>query len=248
MCVFLLWTCSDDSMGYQYPFTLRVVGKDGNSCAWCPWYRWDNVIDNFIYTDTHILSHLIQVVDVKWNLEIKIVIVNIWFLSWAETVLTSGNWSMKRSRIIKLTDKPRLVMRCRAMHLCPRRPSFCIYPTVRACVSRFCRGCLIECTDDRASVGNAYIAVDWDPTALHLRYQTSQERVKTHTVFLSPRLGTYGEVEEKLDTQFTVCVFAFAFSPFVLTNFKLTTSYWLWACSSSFSRGYKQKCCWSIQA
>uniref|UniRef100_A0A8C6L5H3 Ubiquitin carboxyl-terminal hydrolase 32 n=1 Tax=Nothobranchius furzeri TaxID=105023 RepID=A0A8C6L5H3_NOTFU len=29
----------DDSMGYQYPFTLRVVGKDGNSCAWCPWYR-----------------------------------------------------------------------------------------------------------------------------------------------------------------------------------------------------------------
>ncbi|OBS67318.1 hypothetical protein A6R68_04147 [Neotoma lepida] len=29
----------DDSMGYQYPFTLRVVQKDGNSCAWCPWYR-----------------------------------------------------------------------------------------------------------------------------------------------------------------------------------------------------------------
>lgn len=43
---------------------------------------------------------------------------------------------------------------------------------------RFCRGCKIECTEDRASVGNAYIAVDWDPTALHLRYQTSQERVK----------------------------------------------------------------------
>ncbi|XP_051254025.1 ubiquitin carboxyl-terminal hydrolase 32 isoform X1 [Dicentrarchus labrax] len=70
----------DDSMGYQYPFTLRVVGKDGNSCAWCPWYR-------------------------------------------------------------------------------------------------FCRGCTIECAEDRASVGNAYIAVDWDPTALHLRYQTSQERI-----------------------------------------------------------------------
>ncbi|XP_064127421.1 ubiquitin carboxyl-terminal hydrolase 32 isoform X7 [Loxodonta africana] len=70
----------DDSMGYQYPFTLRVVQKDGNSCAWCPWYR-------------------------------------------------------------------------------------------------FCRGCKIDCGDDRAFIGNAYIAVDWDPTALHLRYQTSQERV-----------------------------------------------------------------------
>lgn len=37
----LCYICSDDSMGYQYPFTLRVVGKDGNLCAWCPWYRWD---------------------------------------------------------------------------------------------------------------------------------------------------------------------------------------------------------------
>lgn len=45
------------------------------------------------------------------------------------------------------------------------------------CVCRFCRGCTIDCTDDRALVENAYIAVDWDPTALHLRYQTSQERV-----------------------------------------------------------------------
>uniref|UniRef100_A0A5F8GBB2 ubiquitinyl hydrolase 1 n=1 Tax=Monodelphis domestica TaxID=13616 RepID=A0A5F8GBB2_MONDO len=70
----------DDSMGYQYPFTLRVVQKDGNSCAWCPWYR-------------------------------------------------------------------------------------------------FCRGCKIDCAEDRAFIGNAYIAVDWDPTALHLRYQTSQERI-----------------------------------------------------------------------
>ncbi|XP_058856910.1 ubiquitin carboxyl-terminal hydrolase 32 isoform X2 [Acipenser ruthenus] len=70
----------DDSMGYQYPFTLRVVQKDGNSCAWCPWYR-------------------------------------------------------------------------------------------------FCRGCKVDCSEDRAFVGNAYIAIDWDPTALHLRYQTSQERI-----------------------------------------------------------------------
>lgn len=44
---------------------------------------------------------------------------------------------------------------------------------------RFCRGCKIDCGEDRAFIGNAYIAVDWDPTALHLRYQTSQERVST---------------------------------------------------------------------
>lgn len=108
-CPILFLTCSDDSMGYQYPFTLRVVGKDGNSCAWCPWYR---------------LEHLIG----------------------------------RRGSIFQMSS-------AEATH-------------TPACVSRFCRGCTIECSEDRASVGNAYIAVDWDPTALHLRYQTSQERVR----------------------------------------------------------------------
>lgn len=71
----------------------------------------------------------------------------------------------------------------RALQSCTRyqTPRWCAHTRLCDC-SRFCRGCLIECSDDRASLGNAYIAVDWDPTALHLRYQTSQERVKTHTV------------------------------------------------------------------
>uniref|UniRef100_S4RA38 Ubiquitin carboxyl-terminal hydrolase 32 n=1 Tax=Petromyzon marinus TaxID=7757 RepID=S4RA38_PETMA len=71
----------DDSLGYQYPFTLSAVQKDGVTCAWCPWYR-------------------------------------------------------------------------------------------------FCRGCKIEC-NTVVFVGSSgvYIAIDWDPTALHLRYQTAQERV-----------------------------------------------------------------------
>jgi hypothetical protein len=34
-CIF-----SDDSLGYEYPFTLKVVQKDGLTCAWCPWHRW----------------------------------------------------------------------------------------------------------------------------------------------------------------------------------------------------------------
>ncbi len=49
--------------------------------------------------------------------------------------------------------------------------------------ARFCRGCTVDCNEDRASLGNAYIAVDWDPTALHLRYQTSQERVSAIRMF-----------------------------------------------------------------
>ncbi|CAG2247856.1 USP6_32 [Mytilus edulis] len=70
----------DDSLGYEYPFTLKVVQKDGLSCAWCPWHR-------------------------------------------------------------------------------------------------FCRGCKLSCNSDSFNFGSSFIAIDWDPTALHLRYQTSLERL-----------------------------------------------------------------------
>lgn len=74
--------CSDDSLGYEFPFVLKAVNRDGTACAWCPWYR-------------------------------------------------------------------------------------------------FCRGCRIQCCDAEFSFSSNHLAIDWDPTALHLRYQTSQERVLT---------------------------------------------------------------------
>ena len=43
---------------------------------------------------------------------------------------------------------------------------------------RFCRGCKLECNDEKFNFKSAYLAIDWDPTALHLRYQSSQEKVK----------------------------------------------------------------------
>ncbi|CAH1801921.1 unnamed protein product [Owenia fusiformis] len=72
----------DDSLGYEYPFTLKVVQKDGVSCAWCPWYQ-------------------------------------------------------------------------------------------------FCRGCKIECSPEKFSHSSLYVAIDWEPTALHLRYQSAAERIYT---------------------------------------------------------------------
>ncbi|XP_068211640.1 ubiquitin carboxyl-terminal hydrolase 32 isoform X1 [Palaemon carinicauda] len=70
----------DDSLGYEFPFVLRVVEREGLLCAWCPWYR-------------------------------------------------------------------------------------------------FCRGCQLPCDDDTFSMNAAFLAIDWDPTALHLRYQSALERV-----------------------------------------------------------------------
>ncbi|XP_066148846.1 ubiquitin carboxyl-terminal hydrolase 32 isoform X1 [Euwallacea fornicatus] len=51
--------------------------------------------------------------------------------------------------------------------------------------TNFCRGCPLPCTDDPllhkcGPSNNApamHIAIDWDPTALHLRYQSSREKL-----------------------------------------------------------------------
>ena len=42
---------------------------------------------------------------------------------------------------------------------------------------RFCYGCHIPCNDQLWQQSSKYIAIDWDPTALHLRYQPSVEKV-----------------------------------------------------------------------
>ncbi|KAK3083744.1 hypothetical protein FSP39_002517 [Pinctada imbricata] len=70
----------DDSLGYEYPFTLKVVEKDGMTCAWCPWHK-------------------------------------------------------------------------------------------------FCRGCRVQCNASSFNFGGSFLAIDWEPTALHLRYQTALERL-----------------------------------------------------------------------
>ncbi|XP_018565793.1 ubiquitin carboxyl-terminal hydrolase 32 isoform X2 [Anoplophora glabripennis] len=49
--------------------------------------------------------------------------------------------------------------------------------------TKFCRGCVLPCSDElvaekcRGSQGTMYIAIDWDPTALHLRYQSNREKL-----------------------------------------------------------------------
>ncbi|MPC19919.1 Ubiquitin carboxyl-terminal hydrolase 32 [Portunus trituberculatus] len=76
----MLHIVSDDSLGYEFPFVLRAVEREGLQCAWCPWYK-------------------------------------------------------------------------------------------------FCRGCQLPCEDKMFPQNAAFLAIDWDPTALHLRYQSGLERV-----------------------------------------------------------------------
>jgi ubiquitin carboxyl-terminal hydrolase 6/32 len=69
----------DDSLGYEYPFMLKEVQRDGFLCARCPWFR-------------------------------------------------------------------------------------------------FCRGCRVECNGELYGKGSSFLAIDWEATALHLRYQATQEK------------------------------------------------------------------------
>ena len=62
-------------------------------------------------------------------------------------------------------------------------------------LSRFCRGCRIECNSEDFNFGSSFIAIDWEPTALHLRYQTTNERVSffysANLIFVLKILSAY---------------------------------------------------------
>lgn len=47
-------------------------------------------------------------------------------------------------------------------------------------LNRFCHGCVIKCSEEEfGTSSSSYIAIEWDPTTLHLRYQSSQEKIST---------------------------------------------------------------------
>ena len=63
----------------------------------------------------------------------------------------------------------------------------------------FCIGCPLPCDESPLGRTSGYIAVDWDNTTLHLKYQSAQERVSSyHYVALiiipsAPGACQYGE-------------------------------------------------------
>ena len=44
---------------------------------------------------------------------------------------------------------------------------------------RFCRGCKLRCDDATYGYASPYLAIDWDPTTLHLNYEQGQEKAFT---------------------------------------------------------------------
>lgn len=139
---------SDDSLGYEFPFTLRAVSEGGRVCALCPW------------------SKFCRGCEIPCN----------------DDPLLKGSPSSTTS---STTSTPNLSSRDSSL-----QPPGQLLPTNRTNIhqqnqpSGTCGISFGGPVDYAGPVhtGAIHIAIDWDPTALHLRYQSTREKVPWNIV------------------------------------------------------------------
>ncbi|XP_055612922.1 ubiquitin carboxyl-terminal hydrolase 32 [Uranotaenia lowii] len=130
-------TDCDDSLGYDFPFTLRAVASGGRVCALCPWSRFCRGCE-IPCTDELLLQGLVA------------------------SGLPSSNSSTPNlsSREHTPTFRRKVYGSSTTSSLDGNQSS--PSPSLRT-----------------INNSNIQIAIDWDPTALHLRYQSTRERLWT---------------------------------------------------------------------
>jgi len=67
---------------------------------------------------------------------------------------------------------------------------------------RFCKGCLIDYTDELFNSLCDYIAIDWDPTSYYLRFQACSDIVSTIYLVCVTIMCSSGEIEIVLVLRF----------------------------------------------
>ncbi|XP_068142891.1 ubiquitin carboxyl-terminal hydrolase 32 isoform X1 [Drosophila tropicalis] len=119
----------DDSLGYDFPFTLRAVRADGLTCAICPW------------------SSFCRGCEIRCN--------NDYVLQGAlPPIITMASNTPTPKMNAKFPSLPNLEAK--------RPPEYTASLSYTATTKYF---------------EDFTIAIDWDPTALHLRYQSTLERL-----------------------------------------------------------------------
>ncbi|XP_055677370.1 ubiquitin carboxyl-terminal hydrolase 32 isoform X2 [Lutzomyia longipalpis] len=123
-------TDCDDSLGYEFPFTLRAVASGGRICALCPWFRFCRGCEIPCNNDS----------------------------------LVSGLMATQSIQMSSTASTPIMSHRDQA-----------------ASIHRRTQSEIGMCGDQALSIDLSCIsiAIDWDPTALHLRYQSTREKVWT---------------------------------------------------------------------
>ncbi|KRG06553.1 ubiquitin carboxyl-terminal hydrolase 32 isoform X1 [Drosophila mojavensis] len=119
----------DDSLGYDFPFTLRAVKADGLTCAICPW------------------SSFCRGCEIRCN--------NDYVLQGALPPINS---------MANNVGTPQMNAKC------PSLPNLEAKRTTEYTTS-------LSYTPTTKYFEDFTIAIDWDPTALHLRYQSTLERL-----------------------------------------------------------------------
>ncbi|XP_055541927.1 ubiquitin carboxyl-terminal hydrolase 32 isoform X2 [Wyeomyia smithii] len=130
-------TDCDDSLGYDFPFTLRAVASGGRTCALCPW------------------SRFCRGCEIPCNDELLL-----------QGLVHSGSSSSNNST-------PNLSSR-------EQTPTF-RRKTYGSSTASSLEGNQPSLTSSSRYINTSHIqiAIDWDPTALHLRYQSTRERLWT---------------------------------------------------------------------
>ncbi|XP_017089550.2 ubiquitin carboxyl-terminal hydrolase 32 isoform X2 [Drosophila bipectinata] len=131
----------DDSLGYDFPFTLRAVKADGLTCAICPW------------------SSFCRGCEIRCNNDFVL-----------QGALPPINAASSNTTTPKMNAK------------FPSLPNLEVKRTPEYTAS-------LSYTPTTKYFEDFTIAIDWDPTALHLRYQSTLERlwVDHETIAISRR-------------------------------------------------------------
>ncbi|XP_058060610.1 ubiquitin carboxyl-terminal hydrolase 32 [Anopheles bellator] len=144
-------TDCDDSLGYDFPFTLRAVASGGRMCALCPWSRFCRGCE-IPCNDEPLLQGLICSGFVPPGVASNSSTPN---LSSREQTPTFRRkvYATNSSGSSSLDGAPQ------QSSAVPSTPLSSLQSSINA--------------------RSIQIAIDWDPTALHLRYQSTRERLWT---------------------------------------------------------------------
>ncbi|XP_075159626.1 ubiquitin specific protease 32 isoform X2 [Haematobia irritans] len=128
----------DDSLGYDFPFSLRAVKNDGLTCALCPW------------------SNFCRGCEIPCNNDYVM-----------QSSLFTNNFDTSNTSTPKMM--PKFPPSGSATNLENRKQS----PSDRDSLQSQQSATILSRNYDNKFI----IAIDWDPTALHLRYQSTLERL-----------------------------------------------------------------------
>uniref|UniRef100_A0A8W7PLD4 ubiquitinyl hydrolase 1 n=1 Tax=Anopheles coluzzii TaxID=1518534 RepID=A0A8W7PLD4_ANOCL len=152
-------TDCDDSLGYDFPFTLRAVGSGGRMCALCPWSRFCRGCE-IPCNDEPLLQGLI----------------------------CSAPGSASNSSTPNLSSREQTPTLRRKFYAANSSGSSSLDGTTNHHQQQqpASMGSLpgtssspISSLQSSINARSIQIAIDWDPTALHLRYQSTRERLWT---------------------------------------------------------------------